>query len=70
MAYIILNGNFLCLSCPSATFASQHAGFVPREWQAAKGLLEITLKSKIKESKNGTATQNIFICQVIVMCAK
>ena len=22
------------------TFASQHAGFVPREWQAAKGLLE------------------------------
>ena len=24
--------------CPSATFASQHGGFVPREWQAAKGL--------------------------------
>ena len=38
-AYIILNGNFLCLSCPSATFASQHGDFVPREWQAAKGLL-------------------------------
>ena len=37
-AHIILNGNFLCLSCPSATFASQHGGFVPREWQAAKGL--------------------------------
>ena len=31
-AHIILNGNFLCLSCPSATFASQHGGFVPREW--------------------------------------
>ena len=38
-AYIILNGNFLCLSCPSATFASQHGGFVPREWKAGKGLL-------------------------------
>ena len=37
-AYIILNGNFLCLSCPSAMFASPHGGFVPREWQAAKGL--------------------------------
>ena len=38
--YIILNGNFLCLSCPSATFALQHGGFVPREWLAAKGLLD------------------------------
>ena len=28
-----------CLSCPSATFALQHSGFVPREWQAAKGQL-------------------------------
>ena len=37
-AYIILNGNFLCLSCPSATFAPRLGGFVPREWQAAKGL--------------------------------
>ena len=37
--YIILNGNCFCLSCPSATFASQHGGFVPREWKAAKGLL-------------------------------
>ena len=36
---IILNGNLLCLSCPSATFALQHGGFVPREWLAAKGLL-------------------------------
>ena len=24
--------------CPSATFASQHGGFVPREWHAVKGL--------------------------------
>ena len=38
-ACIILNGNFLCLSCPSATFASQCAGFVSREWQPTKGLL-------------------------------
>ena len=28
-----------CLSCPSATFAFQHSGFIPREWLAAKGLL-------------------------------
>ena len=27
-----------CLSCPSATFAHQRGGFVPREWLAAKGL--------------------------------
>ena len=27
-----------CWSCLSATFASQHGGFVPREWQATKGL--------------------------------
>ena len=37
-ADIILNGNFLCLSCPSATFALQFGGFIPREWLAAKGL--------------------------------
>ena len=37
-AYIIWNSNFLCFSCPSATFASQHGSFVPREWQATKVL--------------------------------
>ena len=31
-----------CWSYPSATFASQHGGFVPREWQAAKGLFSLT----------------------------
>ena len=36
--YIILKGNFLCLSCPSATFVLQHGSFVPRQWLAAKGL--------------------------------
>ena len=36
--YIILNVNFLCLSCPSATFAPQHGSFVPREWLGATGL--------------------------------
>ena len=36
---IIWNSNFLCSSCTSVTFASQHGGFVPREWKAAKGLL-------------------------------
>ena len=41
--YIIWNGNFLCLSYPSATFALQHNGFVPREWLAAKGLLLLTV---------------------------
>ena len=38
-AYIIWNSNFLCFSCPSATFASQHGSFLPREWQATKFLL-------------------------------
>ena len=28
-----------CLSCPSATFALQQAGFVSREWLVAKGLI-------------------------------
>ena len=36
--YIILNGNLLCLSCPSVTFALQYGGFVPHEWLAAKDL--------------------------------
>ena len=31
-----------CLSCPSATFALQRGGFVPREWLASKGLLGFT----------------------------
>ena len=35
---INLNGNFLCLSCPSATFALQHGGFVPCKWLAATGV--------------------------------
>ena len=26
-----------CWSCPSATFALQHGGFVPCEWLATKG---------------------------------
>ena len=29
-----------CLSCPSATFAHQYSGFVPREWLPAKGLFK------------------------------
>ena len=33
---IILNGNFLCLPCPSATFAFQYGGFVPSDWRAAR----------------------------------
>ena len=34
-----------CLSCPSATSALQHGGFVPRdhEWLAAKGLFQIKI---------------------------
>ena len=34
-----------CLSCPSATFALLHGGFVPREWQAAKGPLSLSFNS-------------------------
>ena len=41
----MLNGNFLCLSCPSATFALQYGGFVPRDWLAAKDLLLFSLSS-------------------------
>ena len=37
--HVIVDDNFLCLSCPSATFAPQHCGFVPREWLAVMGLL-------------------------------
>ena len=41
-AHIIKNGNFLCLSSPSAILAQWHYGFsVPREWLAAKGLLSL-----------------------------
>ena len=46
-ADIILNGNFLCLSCPSAMFASPHGGFVPREWKAAKGLFKKLSSNRI-----------------------
>ena len=35
---LILNGNFLCLSCPSVTFAFQQGGIVPCKWLAATGL--------------------------------
>ena len=53
-AYIILNGNFLCLSCPRATFALQYSGFVPREWQRAYSLtfpgLGIVKMSELGES--------------------
>ena len=32
-----------CLSCPSASLALQHGGFVQREWQAAKSLVRFKL---------------------------
>ena len=38
---LVLNSN--CLSCPSASFALQHGGFVPREWLFAKGLIHCLL---------------------------
>ena len=47
--YIILIGNFLCLSCPSATFAPQHGSFVPGEWLAANGLFPLSLSSGLEE---------------------
>ena len=34
-----------CLSCPSVTFALPHSGFVPREWQTAKGPLSLSFNS-------------------------
>ena len=33
------------LSCPSVTFALLHGGFVPREWQTAKGPLSLSFNS-------------------------
>ena len=49
--------NFLCLSCPSATFTLQHAGFVPREWLAAKGLFGPIHGSKIMRLLNRAASK-------------
>ena len=40
-----------CLSCPSATFALQHAGFVPRKWLAAKRLFRVHIKKTILQNK-------------------
>ena len=37
-----------CLSCPSATFALQYGGFVPREWIAAKGLFILRSTKRLK----------------------
>ena len=46
-AHIIKNGNFLCLSSPSAILAQWHYGFfVPREWLAEKGLLSLWTHAK------------------------
>ena len=56
-AYIILNGNFFCLSCPSATFASQHGGFVPREWHA-NNQTELVENFPFKKKKG----KNFYIC--------
>ena len=37
-------GGGFCLSCPSATFALHHSGFVPLEWLAFKGLFKVALQ--------------------------
>ena len=37
--YIISNGYFLCLSCPSAALALEQGEFMPREFLASKGPL-------------------------------
>ena len=39
------------LSCPGATFALPHVGFVPREWLAAKGLFRVNIKKTILQNK-------------------
>ena len=61
-AYIILNGNFLCLSCPSATFALQHGGFVPREWLAVKGLFH-TLYYFMRNFCNLIGLEQWYFCE-------
>ena len=45
-AYMILTGNFLFLSCPSVTFASQQGGFVPREWKLQRAYWQTLWKGK------------------------
>ena len=66
--YIIWNGNFLCLSCPNATFALQHGGFLPREWLAAKVPLSIvTYWLSYMKSSREPLTQIIWLWQLIQM---
>ena len=58
-AYIILTGNFLCLSCPSTTFSLQHGNFVPREWLPAKGLFRLREHTSAPSDK----TVDILACE-------
>ena len=56
----------LCLSCPSATFALQRGGFVPRKSLAAKGLLEVIRDEKILTNhKTPYCLQRIAQCCVM-----
>ena len=51
-----------CLSCPSATFALQRGGFVPREWLAAKGLFyEFCFLYVLVSGSEGTSLWSVSI---------
>ena len=43
-----INGNFLCLSCPSTTFALKYGGLVPREWLGLLGKQNIQAKKAFR----------------------
>ena len=57
-AYTILNGNFLCLSYLSDTFALQQGGFVLREWLVAKGLLNTPNMERSQQSEFSHITED------------
>ena len=50
-----------CLSCPNATFAHQHGGFVSREWLAAKGLFHLLRQIETLEEFYATASEIVLI---------
>ena len=54
-----------CWSYSGATFASQHGGFVPREWQAAKGLFNLRHKSSHWPKLNTERVKNSYFNRLI-----
>ena len=47
--FILKNGHFLCLPCPSASIPLQHGGFVPREQGARATTTATTTETSLKK---------------------